>query len=81
MRERHMQKGIPLPDRTVHRGYQEPTKTDLDQVIRVADATRTPAYSWSDRFGKFIHLAGPEIPELDRARKTGPLRLTSIFHG
>ena len=71
MREPHIKKGIPLPDRTAHRGYQEPTKTDLDQVIRVADATRTPAYRWSDRFGKFVHLGGPEIPDLDWARKNG----------
>lgn len=60
-----------MTDWTAHRGYQEPTQTDMDQVIRVADATKTPAYSWSDRLGKFEHLAGPEIPDIDRARKNG----------
>lgn len=64
-----------MTDWTTHRGYQEPTQTDMDQVIRVADATRTPAYSWSDRLGEFVHIGGPEIPDIDRARKTGPLWL------
>ena len=50
------------------RGHQMPTKTDLDQVARAADAVKRPAYRWVPRPGRFEHLAGPEIPNINHLR-------------
>lgn len=51
--------------------HQELTTTDLAQVAAVADSVHRPAYRWSPRFGRFVHIGGPEIPDLDWARKNG----------
>lgn len=41
------------------------TTTDIDQVVRMADAVKVPAYQWDGN--KFVHLGGPEITNINHS--------------
>ena len=45
-----------------------PIRTDLAQVGALADMTGTPAFRWDPAVGEFVHLGGPDIPDINRQR-------------
>lgn len=44
------------------------TRTDIDQVARMAEALGAAAYRWDGT--KFVHIGGPEIQDVNKLRRS-----------